>query len=76
TSVAGALIYILISPLIGGEVLWPDWWLGLSFGVGGAAGIYVGARVQRYVSPKVIKVILVLALLFIAVRYILGFYLN
>ncbi len=76
TSVAGALIYILISPLIGGEVLWPDWWLGLSFGVGGAAGIYVGARVQRYVSPNVIKVILVLALLFIAVRYILGFYLN
>ncbi len=77
TSVAGALIYILISPLVsGGTVLWPDWWLGLSFGVGGAAGIYVGARLQRFVSPAIIKIILVLALMFIAVRYIIGFYIN
>ena len=77
TSVAGALVYILISPLMsGGEVLWPDWGLGLSFGVGGALGIYVGARVQRFVSPKIIKIILVLALMFIALKYILGFYLD
>lgn len=77
TSVAGALVYIMISPLVsGGAVLWPDWWLGLSFGVGGALGIYVGARVQRFVSPKIIKIILVLALMFIALKYILGFYLD
>jgi len=77
TSVAGALIYIVISPLIsGGSVLWPDWWLGLSFGVGGALGIYVGARLQRFVSPGIIKIILVLALLFIAFRYITGFYFH
>jgi len=76
TSVAGALIYMAVSPLIGGSVLWPDWWLGLSFGLGGALGIYVGARLQRFVPAKIIKVILILALLFIAVRYILGFYIN
>jgi len=77
TSVAGALIYILISPFFGdGTFLLPDWWLGLSFGVGGAAGIYVGARIQRFVSPKIIKIILVLTLMFIAVKYILGFYIN
>lgn len=77
TSIAGALIYIVVSSIIsGGNVLWPDWWLGLSFGVGGALGIYVGARLQRFVSPKIIKIILVLALLFIAFRYITGFYLH
>jgi uncharacterized membrane protein YfcA len=76
TSVIGVIIYILISPLFSpdGAFLMPDWFLGLSFGIGGALGVYVGARLQRFVPPKVIKVVLIIALVFIAARYIGGFF--
>lgn len=75
TSVVGVIVYILISPYFSatGAVLMPDWYLGLSFGVGGALGMYVGARIQKYVSPRIIKMVLVVALLTIAGRYIYGF---
>lgn len=77
TSVAGVVIFIVVSPFItGGTVVQPDWLLGLSFGVGGAFGVYTGAYLQRYVSPTVIKVILISALLFIAWKYISGYFLT
>jgi hypothetical protein len=47
----------------------PDWQLGALFGLGGMAGIYLGARLQKYVPTTVIRLILGAALLFIAVRY-------
>ncbi len=76
TSVVGVAIYMLISPFFSptGAVMIPDWWLGLSFGIGGALGVYVGARLQRHVSPRVIKIILVAALMVIALQYIVGFF--
>ncbi len=76
TSVVGVLIYIMINSLCSrvGAMIMPDWYLGLSFGVGGALGVYVGARLQKYVPAKVIKVVLVVALMAIAVRYIGGFF--
>jgi len=75
TSILGVIMYMVISPFfMNGTVVMPDWWLGLSFGLGGALGVYVGARLQRFVSPKAIKAILVVALLFIATRYIWGFF--
>lgn len=74
TSVAGVVIFVFISPLLtGGTIIQPDWLLGLSFGVGGAFGVYTGAYLQRFVSPNVIKVILIATLLFISVKYILGY---
>ena len=76
TSVVGVIIYMAISPLFSpdGAVLMPDWYLGLSFGIGGALGVYVGARLQRFVPARIIKVVLVIALLTIAVRYIGGYF--
>lgn len=75
TSTVGVLVYIVISPFFtpDGNILMPDWYLGLSFGVGGALGMYVGARCQRFVSARLIKIILVIALITIATRYIGGF---
>ncbi len=52
----------------------PDWLLGLLFGVGGLAGIYVGTRLQKHVPERFIKGILGAATLFVAVRYILGYF--
>lgn len=48
----------------------PDWLLGLLFGFGGLAGIYVGAKIQKWMSSGVIKLILSLAILFIALKYL------
>lgn len=75
SSVIGVIMYMVVSPFFThGTMIMPDWWLGLSFGVGGMFGVYVGARLQRFVPPKVIKAILVAALLFVSTRYIWGFF--
>ena len=70
TSVAGVAFFQVIAPLYPNLAIAPDWQLGLLFGLGGAAGMYCGARLQRYVPASIIKSILALAILFTAVRYL------
>jgi uncharacterized membrane protein YfcA len=74
-STVGVLFYALLGASFAadGASIRPDWLLGLMFGVGGAFGIYVGARIQRYLPARLIKGVLVLIMLFIAGRYILGY---
>ncbi len=76
SSTVGVLFYILIGPSfsVSGEVVHPDWLLGLMFGIGGAVGIYVGARVQKFLPATAIKLVLGLIMLFIATKYIIGFF--
>lgn len=76
TSVAGVLFYQLVVPTFAGSelVVAPDWLLGGLFGLGGIAGMYLGARTQRFVPALVIKVMLMLILLFVAVRYLRGLF--
>jgi uncharacterized membrane protein YfcA len=78
TSIAGVIFYILIAPYYTdtGLVIKPDWLLGGMFGIGGAAGMYVGARLQKFVPARIIKIILVLSILFIAGKYIIEFFLQ
>ena len=75
SSIAGVLIYAVISPLYSSAQvpITPDWLLGLLFGIGGACGMYVGARMQRFIPAKVIKAILSACVLFIAVMYVIEF---
>jgi len=68
SSLAAALCYAYV-PVGGAPNASPDWLLGGLFGLGGMAGIYVGARLQQRVPTVVIKFIVALAILFIAVRY-------
>jgi hypothetical protein len=72
TSVVGALFYALVPLGASGAAgaASPDWLLGVLFGLGGMAGVYVGARLQSVVPARVVKVILGVALTFIAVRYL------
>lgn len=75
TSVVGVLVYVLFALFADGSSgAMPDWWLGLSFGIGGALGVYTGSRLQKFVPALYIKLILVIAMLFIAYRYIAGFF--
>ncbi|TKJ40859.1 hypothetical protein CEE37_07390 [candidate division LCP-89 bacterium B3_LCP] len=77
SSVAGAIIYTVISPYFSasGLSISPDWLLGFMFGIGGAAGMYTGARLQRYIPARAIKVLLTCVLLFVSGKYVLGFFL-
>jgi uncharacterized membrane protein YfcA len=48
--------------------------LGALFGSGGCLGMYLGARVQKFVRAVYIKGILACCIMFIALKYISGFF--
>jgi len=73
TSVAGALFFSVL-PVSHGISPMPDWPLGILFGTGGFIGMYLGAKTQKYVSQKVIKIIVGAAIMFLAMKYIVQFY--
>jgi len=77
SSVAGVIIYSYLLPFIipGMPVIRPDWLLGLSFGIGGFAGIYLGARFQKYFPSRFIKAILAVSLAIVVIKYVGGFFL-
>ena len=74
TSLAGVAFYSVIAPFFPGQSISPDWMLGLLFGIGGAAGMYCGARMQKFVPAVYIKVMLSLVILSTAAKYIFEFF--
>lgn len=76
TSVAGVAFFTFLAPFYSqtGFAIAPDWMLGFLFGIGGATGIYIGARLQRRIPARLIKSILAACILFVAVRYIWRFF--
>ena len=72
TSVAGVAFYQAISPYYPHLAVAPDWRLGLLFGLGGAVGMYCGARMQKHVPARAIKWMLVTVILFVALSYLRG----
>ena len=54
----------------------PDWPLGFLFGIGGFVGIYLGARCQKFVPQKYIKLILGIIIVFLAIRYISQYFIK
>jgi hypothetical protein len=73
TSVAGALFFSFI-PATGGFSAMPDWPLGILFGLGGFVGMYLGARAQKFVPQKVIKIIVTSVIIFLATKYIIQYF--
>jgi uncharacterized protein len=73
TSIAGVVFYSIIPAKAGISTL-PDWSLGILFGLGGILGMYCGARLQRFVPQKAIKIMLGSMLTFLAANYILEFF--
>jgi uncharacterized protein len=77
TSLAGAVFYQLLdlSGIINIAVA-PDWALGALFGVGGFAGMYLGARFQKHVPARWIKGFLAIIMVSTASTYIIGFFIK
>jgi hypothetical protein len=69
TSVAGVLFYSVMPP-VGNVSTSPDWALGFLFGIGGFVGIYLGARCQKFVPQRYIKLMLGLVIVALAICYI------
>ncbi|WP_420209108.1 sulfite exporter TauE/SafE family protein [Candidatus Electronema sp. JC] len=70
TSAAGVLVYQLLARFYPGVSVAPDWQLGLLFGIGGFCGMYLGARCQKYMPAKLIKLLLAAAVLLTACGYL------
>jgi uncharacterized membrane protein YfcA len=69
TSAAGVLFYSLV-PINSGISHAPDWFLGILFGLGGIPGMYCGARLQKFVPQKTLKLILGCIITFLAAGYV------
>lgn len=76
TSVAGVGFYQLLAYIYPNVSVAPDWTLGILFGVGGMAGMYLGARCQKFVPAKNIKWMLAAIIALTAVKYIAEFLLK
>jgi len=70
TSVAGVAFFQAMAPFYPHLAIAPDWRLGILFGLGGMAGMYCGARAQKYVPARLIKTILAFCILFTGMRYL------
>jgi uncharacterized membrane protein YfcA len=76
TSIAGVSFYSLIGPRVASHLaVSPDWQLGGLFGLGGLAGMYLGAKCQKYMPERFIKTLLAAVLLFLGVKYVLQLWL-
>ncbi|WP_031482753.1 sulfite exporter TauE/SafE family protein [Maridesulfovibrio frigidus] len=74
TSVAGVIFYQVIAPYYPNMSIAPDWSLGILFGLGGMAGMYFGARCQKFFPAKYIKWMLTVIIIFTAGKYISEFF--
>ncbi|MGQ9819023.1 MAG: sulfite exporter TauE/SafE family protein [Candidatus Kapaibacteriales bacterium] len=73
TSLFGTIIYQILSLFYHSITIAPDWKLGGLFGIGGAIGMYIGARMQKFMPAKLIKSILAFTILFLSLKYITEF---
>jgi uncharacterized membrane protein YfcA len=73
TSIAGVFFYSML-PATGGVSTSPDWALGCLFGVGGIAGMYTGARLQKFIPQNFIKLMLGIIITALAIGYIVQFF--
>lgn len=73
TSIAGVIFYSIV-PAGSGTATSPDWLLGFLFGAGGFVGIYLGARFQKFVPQKLIKLVLGIVIVSLSLRYILQYF--
>ncbi len=72
----GFFEYLAHQPLAAGTTVQPDYLLGLLFGIGGLAGTFVGARLQKYLPDLWIRLVLGLIVTGISLNYIFQFVLH
>ena len=71
SSAAGVMLYWAL-PAPEGMTTAPDWRLGLLLGLGGLAGTYLGASLQRHVPQRSLKALLSFVSLLAGLRFLVG----
>ena len=71
TSLVGVLFFAALGPLIGQPRVAPNWPLGIVLGLGGMIGMYLGARIQRYLPPRAIETLLAVATSWVGLSYVI-----
>jgi len=71
TSLTGVVFFQVMAPWYPAQAVAPDWLLGVLFGLGGMAGTYCGARLQKRVPERAIKWMLAAVLVTLGLRYVL-----
>jgi len=76
TSVAGvaSFEFLALTSLAGAAPVRPDWLLGTLFGVGGLFGTYLGARIQKFIPERLIRLLLGAISIALAIRYVGQFF--
>jgi uncharacterized protein len=69
TSVAGVITFLALSVHHHGSIA-PDWPTGIALGIGGLAGAYTGARIQRHLPDTLIRRVMGVLVVAIGVRYL------
>ena len=77
TSVGGVIFYEFFGPYVAlpGQSVRPDWLLGFLFGIGGFVGMYLGARIQKYVPGAIIRPALAIVISAVGLTYVIGYFL-
>ncbi|MEE4243711.1 MAG: sulfite exporter TauE/SafE family protein [Desulfopila sp.] len=76
TSIAGVYFYQALAPYYPELAIAPDWLLGFLFGIGGIAGMYLGAHCQKHISATVIKWMLAVIIAATASKYLFDFFVQ
>jgi hypothetical protein len=78
TSIAGVVSFELLgrTSFSGGWTVRPDWALGALFGVGGLFGTYAGARIQRYLPERWIRLFLGILVTGVGIGYVAQFFIR
>lgn len=74
TSLLGVGFFAVARPLLGVQGVSPDWLLGGLFGVGGLAGMYIGARLQKRIASRAIEGMLGVIVSGLAISYVVGYF--
>ena len=69
TSIAGVITFLILSVHHHGPVA-PDWPTGIALGIGGLAGAYTGALIQRHLPDTVIRRVMGVLVVAIGARYL------
>lgn len=70
TSVAGVSFYSCLSLFWDAPSAAPDPGLGICLGLGGMLGMYCGASLQKYISARLLKIMLIIIILSLAALYL------
>ena len=75
TSIAAVAFFMIIAPYFPTQAVKPDWMLGFLFGIGGFAGMYCGAAMQKHVPALLIKWMLGIVITSTALKYFMEYFL-